>query len=106
MKSGGPDTCCSSGVVIDPQDSNTLYVPSGNSALFKSTDGGANWHIVGSGLRANWNAGGNISRGVGSSPLAIDPRSSSTIFAATLNGIYRSGTSRLRIVNDFPANQR
>jgi photosystem II stability/assembly factor-like uncharacterized protein len=74
--SGGPDTCCSFAVVIDPRDSNTLYVPSGNSALFKSTDAGASWY-----------ASGLIP---GMQSFAIDPRNSSTIYAATLNGIYRS----------------
>jgi hypothetical protein len=88
--SGGPDACCSSAVVIDPRDSNTLYVPSGNSALFKSTDGGASWHATGFGLRANWDASGGAAPGFGSSQLAIDPRNSGAIYAATLNGVYRS----------------
>src|SRR4029434_3678059 len=39
--------CCRSGVVVDPQDSNTLYVPGMDSispVIFKSTNGGATWN--------------------------------------------------------------
>src|SRR5215469_12421302 len=72
----GAGTCCSSAVVIDPQDSKTLYVPNKTGALFKSTDGGA-----------SWNASGLIP---GVQSLAIDPRNSSTIYAATASGVYRS----------------
>jgi hypothetical protein len=89
--SGGPDACCGPAVVINPRDSNTLYVTSWNSALFKSIDGGASWHAAGSGLPAKWYAGAaDAAPGFGSSRLAVDPRNSSTIYAATLNGIYSS----------------
>jgi photosystem II stability/assembly factor-like uncharacterized protein len=72
----GAGACCSSAVVIDPGDSNTLYVPNRDGALFKSTDGGA-----------SWNASGLIP---GVRSLTIDPRNSSSIYAATGSGVYKS----------------
>lgn len=74
-------------VIIDHRDAKTLYItfaglsPFGApGALFKSTDGGASWHAAGRipGLQG------------GSKALAIDQRNSSTLYAATSNGVYRS----------------
>jgi photosystem II stability/assembly factor-like uncharacterized protein len=72
-----------SGVVIDPRDSNTLYVLFADlsaggrpSVIFKSIDGGASWSDYG--LQSDLKA------------LVIDPQSSSTIYAATSGGMYRS----------------
>lgn len=83
----GASGCCSSAVVIDPRDSNTLYVPNGDpfdhqqpGTIFKSTNGGATWNasVVVPGLQ------------LGLKPLTIDPRSSVTLYAATSSGVYRS----------------
>jgi photosystem II stability/assembly factor-like uncharacterized protein len=77
----------SSAVLVDPLDSNTLYVPNGDpfdpqqpGTIFKSTNGGASWNapVVVPGLTPGLN------------PLTIDPRSSGTLYAATANGVYRS----------------
>ena len=92
-------------VIIDHRDAKTLYItfaglsPFGApGALFKSTDGGASWHAAGriAGLQG------------GSKALAIDQRNSSTLYAATSNGVYRSidGASafpRTRRLGPFPS---
>jgi hypothetical protein len=85
----GITECCTRvvRVVIDPRNSNTLYAalydPIGNSVLLKSTDGGAGWNAVGSGLVPGLQK-------PGISAFTIDPRSSSTLYAATSDGVYRS----------------
>ena len=77
----------SSAVLVDPLDSNTLYVPNGDpfdpqqpGTIFKSTNGGASWNapVVVPGLTPGLN------------PLAIDPRSFGMLYAATTSGVYRS----------------
>jgi photosystem II stability/assembly factor-like uncharacterized protein len=76
-----------SAVVIDPQDSDTLYAPYCNpfdfrqpGGVFKSTDGGTSWNA--SGL-VPWSQ-------FPSKALTIDPRDSSILYAATSSGLYRS----------------
>ena len=69
--------CCSSGVVVDPQDSNTLYVPAmdPNPLIFKSTNGGASWNALNSlPLRVQ--------------ALIIDPQS--TLYAVSRTGPFKS----------------
>jgi photosystem II stability/assembly factor-like uncharacterized protein len=78
--SGDFGGCCSSGVVIDPQNSNTLYVPGlnpGNPVIFKSTNGGA-----------NWNALSSLPPRLGVPVLAIDPQSA--VYAVTTAGPFKS----------------
>jgi uncharacterized protein (TIGR03437 family) len=72
-----------SSLVIDPQSPQTLYLGSANSQIgsvgvYKSTDGGATWVPS--------------ATGIGSSVrmLAIDPKNSSTIYAATYGGLSKS----------------
>jgi photosystem II stability/assembly factor-like uncharacterized protein len=54
--------------------------------VFKSTDGGANWAPARSGLEAQFGP-------TGVSGLAIDPKTPSTIYAATFEGIFKSTDS-------------
>lgn len=73
-------------IAIDPANQNIVYAGTGNSAnqVIKSTDGGANWTVMGSGPT------GEIRR------ILIHPTNSSIVFAAASNGIFRStngGTS-------------
>jgi photosystem II stability/assembly factor-like uncharacterized protein len=76
----GPDAGNVSALVMDPQNSRTLYA-STDRALFKTSDGGASWGAVSSpkGLDG-WRRS-----------LAIDPQTSGTIYAA-LSGdrVYKS----------------
>jgi hypothetical protein len=73
-----------SALVVDPQNSATLYAgtPSG---VFKSTNGGAYWTLSNSGLTNT-----NIRA------LAIDPQNPAILFAGTGGGVFKStdhGTS-------------
>jgi len=64
-------------LVVDPSRPQTIYLGSMTSGVAKSTDGGASWSWIGlsfSSIRS----------------LLMDRRSSSTLFAATTAGIYRS----------------
>lgn len=56
---------------IDPQAPGTLYAGT-NAGVFKSTDSGANWAAVNSGLRATYIL-----------DLAIDPKDSGRLYAAS-----------------------
>jgi hypothetical protein len=73
-------------IAIDPANQNVVYAGTGNWAnqVIKSTDGGANWTVLGSGPT------GEIRR------ILIHPTNSSIVFAAATNGVFRStngGTS-------------
>lgn len=85
-------SCCGSGVVIDPQNSNTLYVPGQNpvnTVILKSTNGGASWKAVSS-----------LGPAGGLQVLAIDPQG--TVYAnyrlkSTDGGVtWNPATFRLR----------
>ena len=64
-----------SALVIDPQNSNTLYVAIAGR-VFKSTDGAANWSEVNSGLKTLTSV----------TTLALDPKDPSTLYAGTSGG--------------------
>jgi photosystem II stability/assembly factor-like uncharacterized protein len=74
-------------LVVDPQDSGTLYAASsyagnGNAGLnsvFKSTDGGVTWRSLQSGSVFGLAA-----------PLAIDPQNSSIVYSGNYNDIFKS----------------
>ena len=50
MNSGLPPQCLPGAVVVDAQNSGTLYAMTNCSGLFKSIDGGDNWNLVNFGL--------------------------------------------------------
>lgn len=66
-------------IVIDPKDSNVVYVasqgplwgPGGERGLFKTTDGGKTWKNI-----------LNISENTGVTDVAIDPQDTNTLYAA------------------------
>ena len=62
-------------LVIDLQNSATLYCSSGNDVV-RSTDAGATWNVVGSGLA------GYVSS------LTIDPRDPTELYAGTSSGLF------------------
>jgi photosystem II stability/assembly factor-like uncharacterized protein len=84
-----------SGIAIDPNDSNTIYITTGDDdaadsysvGVYKSTDGGQTWNPTGlttSGVNTLMNE------------IVIDPSNSDIIWAATSAGLYKSlnaGTS-------------
>jgi photosystem II stability/assembly factor-like uncharacterized protein len=71
-------------LAVDPQNSSTLYVagsyiqsgqPSGGAGVIKSTDGGATWSVMSSGLPTVAN------QEVLMTSIAIDPRNSGAVYA-------------------------
>ncbi len=74
------------GIVVDPSAPNTAYVQiAGSQRVYKTVNGGANWTAAGTGLPAT-----NVTT------LAINPTTTSTLYAGTNLGIYKttnSGTS-------------
>jgi len=91
-------------IAIDPHDSGTIYagtmacfqssgapgfVPGGENlcfrpGVFKSVNGGASWTSVSDGLPWDSEGYGTIAA------LAIDPRNSDTIYAASRRGVFRT----------------
>ena len=69
-------------LAVDPNNANTVYAGSAGGGIFKSTDSGANWHLVG--LRGE---------GVYAFLFSSD---GATLYAGTSSGVYKStddGTS-------------
>jgi photosystem II stability/assembly factor-like uncharacterized protein len=60
---------------VDPASSSTLYVGTIQNGVYKSSNGGASWATINSGL-ANLHV----------QALAINPTAPSTIYAGTTNG--------------------
>src|SRR5438270_13679124 len=66
-------------ILIDPRDSNTVYVaaqgplwgPGGDRGLYKTTDGGANWAKV-----------LNVRENTGVTDVVLDPRNPDVLIAA------------------------
>jgi photosystem II stability/assembly factor-like uncharacterized protein len=65
-------------VIIDPQDSSTLYT-GGPTGLFKSTDGGTSWTAVNTGLT-----------GLNAFGIAVDPFDSRHLFAWSSTLVFES----------------
>jgi photosystem II stability/assembly factor-like uncharacterized protein len=70
------------GLVVDPQNSDTVYLGTNGAGVFKSKDGGQSWIAASSGLRA-----------VTANQIVIDPRNSVNLFAATGDRIFKSVNS-------------
>lgn len=73
-------------IIVDPSNPSTLYLANNDdgtpydNGVYKSTDGGTTWSAINSGLPAlpMVNA------------LALDPLSSSTLYAGTISGLFKS----------------
>ncbi len=72
---------CGYAVALDPKDSRLIFVggtKQSKAALFKTDDGGSSWREITGPIK------GTVAE------LALDPRTSQTIYAGTANGLYRS----------------
>ena len=78
-----------SGIAIDPTDSNTIYIATGDDdagdsysvGVWKSTDGGANWNATGS-LSAN-----------SMNDIYIHPTNNQILMVATNAGVYKTSNA-------------
>ncbi len=78
-------------IVIDPTNTNTIYIASGDFdgqhtrslGVFKSTDGGNNWNVI-TGLTFGLTEDNSIAK------LLIDSNNTTTLFATTKNNIKKS----------------
>lgn len=75
-----------SGIAVDPSNSNTVYLSTGDAdggdtysiGVMKSTDGGATWNATGSITASSTNR------------ITIDPVSTNTVWVAGNDGLYKS----------------
>ncbi|MBT8234796.1 MAG: thrombospondin type 3 repeat-containing protein [Bacteroidia bacterium] len=80
-----------SGIAIDPNDSNTIYIATGDDdaadsysiGVFKSTDGGASWAATG--LNPS-----NTTVATTMNEITIDPTNSDIIWVGTSDGLYKT----------------
>jgi photosystem II stability/assembly factor-like uncharacterized protein len=76
----GPGNYVVSSIVIDPTDSNILYVAVGYpNEIFKSTNGGGSWSLSNNGVIA-----------LDVRFLAIDANETNTLYASTRGGVYKT----------------
>ena len=66
-------------LLVDPQDSRTIYAAGSREGLLKSSDGGSTWTASNSGLPANGIYG-----------LALDPTNHNTVYVGTTRGLFKS----------------
>jgi len=74
FRSLGVSANCDADLAIDPQNSATLYAAFADGGVFKSTDAGASWTAVNSGLSIDGYVPSAVS-------LSIDPLNPSTLYA-------------------------
>lgn len=75
-----------SGIAVDPSNSNTVYVSTGDAdggdtysiGVYKSTDGGLNWSAAGSVTGDDMNK------------ILVDPASTNTVWVANEQGVWKS----------------
>ena len=72
-----------SALAIDPLAPDTLYAGTARSGVFKSVDGGGRWIAANAGLPTE-----DTTFSVNA--LAVDPRQSGIVYAATSQGVYKS----------------
>jgi hypothetical protein len=63
-------------MLIDPQDTSTLYGPTYYNGVCRNTDGGATWTAFSSGLTGGINS------------LVLDPRDPHILYAANSAGLF------------------
>ncbi len=95
LKNGQPEIGTVVNIVFDPHDRRTLYISRYNekiedSGVWKSTDAGASWSAVNTGLAGGPKLEMGINRTIDSARLAfglaIDPKHSDVVFVGTLGG--------------------
>src|SRR5437763_3475610 len=76
----GPDGGSISSLVIDPQNTSTVYAGTQGNGVLKSLDGGTSWNQASMGFPGTWVMA-----------LAIDPQNSRTLYASVFgHGVFKS----------------
>jgi hypothetical protein len=92
------------GIAIDPSNTDTIYVGSSNRVgsaepdtigqaargLFKSTDGGASWILLGSGFPAGNTGTASQFANRTINVVIVDPANSNVLYLAATNGVFTS----------------
>src|ERR1700746_3391181 len=73
----GPEGGSVQAIVIDPQNSNTVYAIAGGGGIFKSTDHAGTWK------RVSYAATDDGAATFPASVLVIDPQNTNTLYAGT-----------------------
>jgi photosystem II stability/assembly factor-like uncharacterized protein len=92
-----------SGIAIDPNDSNIIYIATGDDdamdtysvGVMKSTDGGITWNITG----LQFNNSGNTSH-----EIYIHPNNSNILWVATSVGVYKTTDAGANWINVLSGN--
>jgi photosystem II stability/assembly factor-like uncharacterized protein len=82
-------------IAIDPINTDTVYIATGNTWIMRSMDGGTTWQ--------------KITVGVAALSIAIDPVNTNNLYTSGFGSIYRStnnGTSWTRCVTGLPGGDR
>jgi len=86
-------------LAVDPKTPTTIYAGSTNfhgsgAGIFKSVNGGRNWTAINNGLSSGLNLdlfdGVGLSGNLAIAALAIDPVTPTTLYAGTLQGLFKS----------------
>ena len=77
-------------VVVDPRDSQHVYVAVSCAGVFETTDGGENWHPRNKGLRAAYLPNPNVEVGHDPHVLLMSPQDSRILWQQNHCGIYTS----------------
>ena len=72
-------------LAINPTNPSTLYAGTVKGAVFRSTDGGANWVLIKDGFFGHPGLSDNFVE-----TLSIDPTDSSTLYSGSTGGVFRS----------------
>ena len=86
-------------LAVEPSNTNILYAGTRLHGIFKTTNAGASWSLVKSGLLST-------SFGVSHLPIVIDPLNPGTVYAGTVNGVFKSADSGMNWTSantGFPA---
>ena len=84
------------GIAIDPNNTDTIYVGTSGggrqptAGLFKSTDGGASWIVLGSGYPAGNNGTASQFAKQNIFVVLVDPANSNVLYLGSSNGVFTS----------------
>ncbi|MCC7370395.1 MAG: hypothetical protein IT306_18360 [Chloroflexi bacterium] len=78
------------GLLVDPTDANKIVVGQDGSFMYRSTDGGATFQMIGSGLPTDCCGGGGATSPPAIFSLVMHPTAPSTLFTGGYRGIHWS----------------